>query len=522
MIIRLNQSANRLVAAFVMLIATVAVATAQSITKVTLTPNTVVGGSPSVGKVTLSSKVGKEGADIMLTSSSGFAYVLHSVHLAAGATSASFNLTTVAVGGLCRATISASLGNSNATDVLTIKPPTLTAFTIAPKSVYGGTAATGTVTISSIAPPNGLGLYVTSDSPNATVIAALTIPGGTKSTTFAITTLAVPIVTTAKIKVTFATTSISVPLSINPPVLSGFTLKPTSVTAGFSSVGTLTITGPAPISEVKVNLTSSDPSVTVPATVKIKKGAKSATFDLSTRPITKQIIATITAKSGTAKFTSKLTILVNKGSKFAGSFEGVYFNTSPGSNLPSVGRVYMNISSAGAVTGTSSNWQDAFNDTIGGTVSTEGTVSLTFTENGQTTTGTGTVSITGAGILSGDITVSDGSPAHITLNRIGNPLMFVGQYSGTFANADSHGTVTLTVSADGSTSGSANNITSGKTVTLVGTLSSVGYVTVTATNPDNTTKFSAGGAGLDPNGNLVLIIMNTSDQSPTVITLKRA
>src|SRR5207245_4499662 len=72
------------------------------------------------------------------------------------------------------------------------------------------------------------------------------------------------------------------------PIVSSLTLSPTSVVGGVqSSTGTVTLNGPAPAGGAQVLLSSSNTGVaTVPSSVTVPAGATSATFTVSTSPVT--------------------------------------------------------------------------------------------------------------------------------------------------------------------------------------------------------------------------------------------
>jgi uncharacterized repeat protein (TIGR03803 family) len=83
------------------------------------------------------------------------------------------------------------------------------------------------------------------------------------------------------------------------PVLAALTLAPATVIGRRTSVGTVSLSGPAPAGGVVVALASDAPAVaSVPATVKVAAGATSASFTVSTRRVTRRTTVTITATWG--------------------------------------------------------------------------------------------------------------------------------------------------------------------------------------------------------------------------------
>jgi hypothetical protein len=83
--------------------------------------------------------------------------------------------------------------------------------------------------------------------------------------------------------------------------LSSLTMSPTSVTGGNPSIGTVTLSGPAPSSGEQVTLSSSNPAVaTVPTSMTVPAGSTSATFPVTTSAVAASTQVTITASdSGT-------------------------------------------------------------------------------------------------------------------------------------------------------------------------------------------------------------------------------
>lgn len=89
---------------------------------------------------------------------------------------------------------------------------------------------------------------------------------------------------------------------ILPPPVVAVSMNPGTVFAGQSSTGTVTLQFPAPSGGVTVSLTSSDPSVVVPASVAVQAGNLTATFPVTTSLVNAQIVAVITATlNGTAQ-----------------------------------------------------------------------------------------------------------------------------------------------------------------------------------------------------------------------------
>src|SRR5262249_19442290 len=107
---------------------------------------------------------------------------------------------------------------------LTINPqgatgPTLSAVSLSPASVVGGTSSTGTVTLSAAAPAGGALVSLSSNSGAASVPAAasVTVPAGATAASFTITTTSVTAATAATISAVFGGVTRTSTLTVNPP-----------------------------------------------------------------------------------------------------------------------------------------------------------------------------------------------------------------------------------------------------------------------------------------------------------------
>jgi hypothetical protein len=168
---------------------------------------------------------------------------------------------------------------------------------LSPASVTGGTSSTGTVTLTSPALAGGAEVVLASDNAAATVPDSVTVAAGASTATFSVDTSAVGTTTSVNILGSYNGFQ-SATLTINPPVLSTVSLSPASVVGGGSSTGTVSLTGPAPIGGAVVTLLSDDASATVPASVTVAPGATTATFPVTTTPISASTSANILGSYG--------------------------------------------------------------------------------------------------------------------------------------------------------------------------------------------------------------------------------
>src|SRR5207302_7919436 len=155
----------------------------------------VTGGTPSVGTVTLASPAPAVGVTINLGSNLPLsASVPKSDTIPRGATSTDFPVTTFPVDNTT-VQLSAALDNVFQFAAVSISRPapgpSLSSLSLNPTSVVGGRSATGTVTLSAPAPNDGVVVSLSDDSSTAAVPASVTVPAGSSSANFALTTTAV-------------------------------------------------------------------------------------------------------------------------------------------------------------------------------------------------------------------------------------------------------------------------------------------------------------------------------------------
>jgi hypothetical protein len=174
----------------------------------------VIGGNSGRGSVALVIPAPAGGAVVNLTTDNpSVIHVPASVAIGEGNSAASFTIGTSTVSGLpTGGNIFASAGGVTKSIFVNVKPdpnaaPLLQSMTIAPASVTGGTAATGTVFLSSPAPAGGISVTLsTSNSAVAKVPGIVSVPAGQTSASYPVTTLAVSNTASATITAFYDTT----------------------------------------------------------------------------------------------------------------------------------------------------------------------------------------------------------------------------------------------------------------------------------------------------------------------------
>ena len=183
---------------------------AISLSSLSLSPASVAGGNSCTGTVTVSGPAPSGGAQVSLSSNNpGVANVPSSVTIAAGATSATFNISTATVSASTAATISAIYGGATQSAALAITPappppPKLSSLSLNPSSVVGGAqSSTGTVTLTGPAPAGGAQVSLASSNGAASVPSTVLVPAGATSATFQVRTSAVLVSTSAQISAVY-------------------------------------------------------------------------------------------------------------------------------------------------------------------------------------------------------------------------------------------------------------------------------------------------------------------------------
>ncbi len=184
----------------------------------------------------------------------------------------------------------------------------LAAVSVSPITVTGGQTAAGAVTLTTAAPAGGLIVDLATGNPAVTLPATVTVSSGATTANFTVTTAPVATASNATITASYNGVSKSASLALKPPVLSSFTLNPTSVVGESNSQGTVTLSGKAPLGGIVVNLASSKTSrAKVPSSLTVPAGASSANFTVTTT-VGGKTSATITASYGGVVKKATLTI----------------------------------------------------------------------------------------------------------------------------------------------------------------------------------------------------------------------
>ena len=291
-----------------------------AVLSVALNPSSVSAGATSTGTVTLTAAAPAGGTAVGVSSNNtSVATVPPNVTVAVGNTSATFTVTTHPVASDDWAAISATAGQVTQTAVILVSPSGLTSSTlsISPTLIAGGATATGTATLTGAPPAGGAVVTLTKghgDDRHLAVPASVTVAAGATTATFAVTAKTIPFALSVLISASFGGVTRSMWVTVTEPAptgrqLTSFTVAANPVIGGQPVQGTVTLAS-AVGAATTVTLTSTDVSVAaVPASVTVPFGVASASFTITTSPVTGSGFAVLNAQAGGITRSVNLTTL---------------------------------------------------------------------------------------------------------------------------------------------------------------------------------------------------------------------
>jgi uncharacterized repeat protein (TIGR01451 family) len=198
--------------------------TVRMINSLTFTPATLAGCKDTVGKVSLNTQAGAGGTTVFLSSNDPLVTVPASVLVPAQTTNVTFPVNTAAVTSNQTVTVTATLGPMSRTGNLTLKAIGVQSLILNPNPVDGGNNVTGTVVLECQAAPNDIIVAITSTNNSvAQVPPTITVPAGSSTQDFTITTASLTSPGSSTIKAAASGTNSSVSLQVlagnQPPVV---------------------------------------------------------------------------------------------------------------------------------------------------------------------------------------------------------------------------------------------------------------------------------------------------------------
>jgi len=176
-------------------------------------------------------------------------------------------------------------------------PLIVTSVQLNPSSVLGGITSLGMVALNRLAPSGGVVVSLLSSATTvASVPGTVTLPEGSTTAYFIVTSSPVSSSTPVIISASYNGISRDAILTVNPLMVSSLQLNPSSVLGGTTSQATVVLNGPAPSGGAVVSLLSSAPTVaSVPGTVTVPSGSANVSFTVTTSSVLSSTAVTITA-----------------------------------------------------------------------------------------------------------------------------------------------------------------------------------------------------------------------------------
>ncbi|MEJ5169552.1 MAG: S8 family serine peptidase [Fimbriimonadales bacterium] len=246
-------------------------------------PAVVPGGQVAKGHVKLGQAAPDKGAVITIAAANKSLVSFDwKVTIPAGEIEGTFDVSTKEVNSLQEVKFWAAYPGPTRTATLRIAPSTeVESLTLNPSKVLGGQNVVGTVRIKNPANPGGQVVQLTSSVPSIVAVPeTVTVPAGSTTATFTVTTQAVTSQNLITVTATTPNRSVQSDLMVKPDGVLDLS-APSVLVAGANGTGTVTLTGPAGAGGVAVRLVSSSGALTVPSTVVVPQGQTTATFPLT-------------------------------------------------------------------------------------------------------------------------------------------------------------------------------------------------------------------------------------------------
>lgn len=188
----------------------------RRVTVLDLDPQNPAASSTGIIEVQLNRAAPRGGSTVTLASSDSSALAVPaSVTIPAGSSNNVFTYTTGAVSTVTSVTVTAALGKSSVSAVLTVTPEPV-ALILSPSTVTGGSSSTGLVTLESPAPAGGTTVTLGSSNTEASVPGSVLVPAGQTTATFQITTQPVQFEIIFDIEATLNGSTAFAALTVNP------------------------------------------------------------------------------------------------------------------------------------------------------------------------------------------------------------------------------------------------------------------------------------------------------------------
>jgi hypothetical protein len=208
-------------------------------------------------------------------------------------------------------TLTATLNGVSASGQFTLNPPSLKSLTLAPVTISGGTSAGGTLMLNGQAPAGGAVVNLSSNSAAAVPPTTVTVPAGSYSTQFSVSTSNVTTNTPATITASWKGTTVQSQITVAPGLApTSLTVFPATTVGGQGSVdGTVTIASAASFDQF-LRVTSNNPAVVpfLSTTVMVSAGSTRGFIQILPASVSVQTVVTISVAGGGVTRSANLTV----------------------------------------------------------------------------------------------------------------------------------------------------------------------------------------------------------------------
>lgn len=284
-----------------------------------LTPSQVYGGNPCGAQIQLAGVAPPGGYTLALGATDpSITTSAPSVSIPAGSSIASFTVNSVPVTSSLSTSVYFARSGPTSTELgaagLKVLPPVLSAIAVNPSNVTGGLSVNGSVTLAGPAPAGGAVVVISDNSPYVTTFANCFVPAGHRTAGFGIVTVPVASQAWTIVTGTYMGVAKTANLGVKPAALTAVG-GATSLISGVPGTGTVYLSGNAATGGAAVSLTDNSASVTVPASVLVTEGAKTAAFSVTSPSVAAAQTVVVTAtRSGVSKtwtFTLRPPVIAN-------------------------------------------------------------------------------------------------------------------------------------------------------------------------------------------------------------------
>ena len=258
-------------------------------------PTTVIGGSSATATLSFPEPARVEGYSLAATDDSTALTTPATLSVAGGASTGSIEVQTTPVPSHTAGNITLTFGNTTFTTRLSVAAPTPATVTVTPSSIIGGSNGNVNVTLSGPAPSGGIVVALGRSNPIANVPSALYIPSSGTAGTMLFSTGGVTMDTPVTVSASLNNVVKTAAVTILRGKLVAVNTVGSSMVGGAPIQGTVYLDGKAAGAGAVVSLSDDSSFVTMPSSVTIPAGYKTATYTAATSAVTSNQTVTISA-----------------------------------------------------------------------------------------------------------------------------------------------------------------------------------------------------------------------------------